>query len=58
MFKRILHEDWASIIPMISFAVIFTIFLIATIRALRLPRDEREHLATLPLDETEEESRH
>lgn len=51
MFKRILHEDWAALVPTISFVVIFTIFLIATIRALRLRPEERERLATLPLDE-------
>ena len=56
MFKRVLHEDWATIIPIIAFIVTFTVFLITTIRAIRLKPSEREHLATLPLDD--EKNRH
>ncbi len=56
MFKRIFHEDWAAIIPTVSFVVIFTIFLIATIRALRMRPEERERLATLPLDDKDEDT--
>jgi hypothetical protein len=53
MFKRIIHEDWTQIIPMIAFGILFTIFVIATIRALRIKPSERERLATLPLEDTE-----
>ncbi|MBK1882105.1 hypothetical protein JIN85_06755 [Luteolibacter pohnpeiensis] len=52
MFKRILHEDWTHIIPFISFGLTFAVFVVATIRALRIRPGERERLATLPLDET------
>lgn len=51
MFKRIIHEEWTNIVPMIAFAVTFTIFVITTIRALRIRPDERERLAKLPLQE-------
>ncbi len=54
MFKRILHEDWAMIVPMVSFFLIFGVFVVATIRALRMSRSNREHLASLPLDLDEE----
>jgi fucose 4-O-acetylase-like acetyltransferase len=54
MFKRILHEDWAMIVPMVSFFLIFGVFAVATIRALRMSRSNREHLASLPLDLDEE----
>ena len=53
MFKRIIHEDWTNIVPMIAFAVMFTIFLVTTIRAIRLKPTERERLAKLPLQDSE-----
>ena len=53
MFKRIIHEDWTNIVPMIAFAVMFTVFLITTIRAIRLNKAEREHLASLPLKDSD-----
>ena len=51
MFSRVTHEDWTNIVPMIAFVVMFTVFLITTIRALRLKPEERERLATMPLNE-------
>ena len=51
MFSRVTHEDWTNIVPMIAFAVMFTVFLITTIRALRLKPEERKRLATMPLNE-------
>jgi hypothetical protein len=52
MFKRIVHEDWVSIVPMIAFGFLFVVFLLATVRALRLRPSERERMATLPLDDS------
>lgn len=49
MFRRILHEDWALVIPVISFICIFAFFLIATLRALALGKERRDHLAWLPI---------
>lgn len=49
MFKRILHEDWALLIPVISFICIFAFFLVATLRALALGKERREYLAWLPI---------
>ena len=51
MFKRILLEDWAIYAPIISFVLIGGVFIVATIRALRLSKDKREHLAALPLED-------
>ncbi len=50
MFKRILVEDWAQIIPVISFFIFAAVFLVVTIRAIRLRKPERERLASLPLE--------
>ncbi len=50
MFKRILVEDWAQIIPVISFCIFFSVFVLVTVRALRLRKSDRERLAAMPLD--------
>ena len=51
MFKRILVEDWAHIIPVVSFFIFATVFIVVTLRALKLRKSERERLAALPLDD-------
>ena len=53
LFKRVTHEDWTTIVPMISFALMFGVFVVATIRALRMNDREREHLASLPLNDSD-----
>ena len=54
MFKRILVEDWAAYVPIISFVLIAGVFIAVTIRALRLDKRERERLASLPLENPSE----
>jgi hypothetical protein len=54
MFKRVFVEDWAHIIPVISFCIFFTVFMVVTIRAMRLGKAERERLAAMPLEEPSE----
>lgn len=51
MFKRIFVEEWVVSAPIISFVLIAGVFIIATIRALRLSKIDREHLASLPLED-------
>ncbi len=53
MFKRVVHDDWTTIVPMIAFGLMFAVFAITTIRAMRLDRSERERLATLPLKDSD-----
>lgn len=53
MFKRILVEDWASVLQIGSFLILFTVFLVSAVRAIRLRPEERERLAALPLDPSE-----
>lgn len=55
MFKRIIHEEWTTIIPMIAFGVMFTVFVVTTILALRMRPKERERLSSLPLGEDNEQ---
>ena len=56
MFHRVSHEQWTSIIPVLSFVLISGVFVVATLRALRMKRGEREHLASLPIEESNHES--
>jgi hypothetical protein len=50
MFKRILVENWALYVPIISFVIFATVFVAVTIRALCIGKNERERLAALPLE--------
>ena len=52
MFQRIIHEDWVSIIPTVSFWLLFLVFVAATARSLMMKRQDVERIAALPLDET------
>jgi hypothetical protein len=54
MFKRVIVEDWAFIIPIISFFVFFTVFLAVTVRAMWMKQSERDRLASMPLEENAE----
>ena len=51
MLQRIIYENWASIVPIISFTVTAGIFLLVSIRALTLPKTRREALARIPFEE-------
>lgn len=53
LFKRVVHEDWTTLVPMIAFFLMFGVFAVTTIRALRLDKSERERLATLPLKDSD-----
>ena len=51
MLQRIIYENWASIVPIISFTVTAGIFLLVSIRALTLTKTRREELARIPFDQ-------
>ncbi len=51
MFKRVLVEEWAQIIPFVSFFIFFTVFILITIRTMRLGKNERSRLARMPLED-------
>jgi hypothetical protein len=54
MFRRLILEQWASVIAVISFCFFFIVFAYATVRALRMAEKNRDHLASLPLDTPED----
>ena len=58
MFQRIIHENWTTIVPIISFTATAGVFLFVSIRALTLPRQRREQLAHIPLEEKPDHNTH
>ncbi len=50
MFKRVIYEDWATIVPIISFIATAGVFFFTTIRALCLSKTRCHHLASIPLE--------
>ena len=51
MFKRIIYEDWTSLVPIVSFWFTFGVFLLITLRAISMKKSKLEHLENLPLDD-------
>ena len=49
MFKRVFHEDWTTIVPIIAFIITFTFFVVVMVRAARMKKAKQDHLASLPL---------
>jgi hypothetical protein len=54
MFQRILVEDWATCVPIVSFFLIAGVFIAVTIRALRIDKGQRNRLASMPLEDPSE----
>lgn len=53
MFQRVMHQDWAAIVPIVSFIITAGFFIAISVRAMLLKKPDREHLANLPLDDGE-----
>lgn len=54
-FKRVMFEDWSLWIPMVSFGIFFMVFILISVRAVRIDKAETERLASLPLEESSPE---
>jgi hypothetical protein len=52
MFKRVIIEDWANLVAMAAFGVLFVVFLATTLRAIRLRPEERKRMGELPLQDS------
>lgn len=50
MFKRLILDEWLSVIPVIAFLLTFGTFLYFSWRAIRMSREKRDHMANLPLE--------
>ena len=51
MYSRVLYENWHSIVPVVAFAVTFTVFVSAFTRSLVMRKDKAEAMAAKPLDD-------
>lgn len=52
MFKRVIIEDWADLVAMAAFGLLFVVFLVTTLRAIQLRPDERKRMGELPLQDS------
>jgi hypothetical protein len=51
MFRRLILEHWMSLFTLTAFITALSIYLSIGWRALRMPREQRERFARLPLDD-------
>jgi len=51
IFKRIILEDWHSTALAVGFALVAGVFVVTTLRALRMDKAQRDRLAAMPLDD-------
>lgn len=51
MFKRIIYDDWTTLVPLISFWFTFGVFLTICLRAFSMRKDAVQHLGHLPLED-------
>ncbi len=49
MFRRLILENWMSLFTLIAFATALSVYVSCAWRALRMPREQRERFARLPL---------
>lgn len=50
MFKRLILEDYAAVCTLIAFIVVAAVFVANVWKAIRMSRDQADHLANLPLE--------
>ncbi|MCB1095483.1 MAG: hypothetical protein R3F19_26415 [Verrucomicrobiales bacterium] len=51
MFKRLIYEEWQSMIPIAAFILTAIGFVILTARAFFIKPDQSDHMAHLPLSD-------
>lgn len=49
MFRRLLLDHWMAVFTLTAFATALSVYLSMAWRAARMPREQREHFANLPL---------
>lgn len=53
MFKRLILDDWATVMPVIAFFFTAAVFLYTSVRAMKLSKERRDQLASLPLSDSQ-----
>jgi uncharacterized membrane protein len=51
MFRRLILEHWMSLFTLIAFSTALSIYVTCAWRALRMPREQSERFANLPLND-------
>ena len=51
MWKRIQYYEWADLVPYLAFFLTFGVFVVMSVRAIRLRREQALELAHLPLED-------
>jgi hypothetical protein len=51
MFRRLILEHWVSIFTLIAFSTALSVYVTCAWRALRMPREQRDRFAQLPLND-------
>jgi cbb3-type cytochrome oxidase subunit 3 len=52
MFRRIVIEEWHNTVAAIAFAITAGVFIAVIIRTFMMKRDQIDHAASLPLDDS------
>jgi hypothetical protein len=50
MFKRLALEDWHTTLAILAFFITFGTFIFLVIRAILMKKEDRDHMANLPLE--------
>jgi hypothetical protein len=51
MFRRILVENWQTVLTIVSFAIFLATFAAVIVRTMLTPRQKITHIENLPLEE-------
>ncbi len=51
MFKRVIYENWHTIVPIAAFACTALFYGVMTLRGLMLEKEKADHMSHLPLDD-------
>jgi hypothetical protein len=51
MFRRVILEEWQTILIVVAFLLTFSASVLLTVCAIFMKKSQREHMANLPLEE-------
>jgi len=57
MFKRIIYDEWTTIIPIISFVFTSGVCIAICLRAFLMKKDKVQHMQDLPLEDEDNRSK-
>ena len=54
MFKRIIYEEWHTVVPVIGFILTASAFILILLRAFFTKKDKINHMSHLPLEQDDQ----